>query len=71
MSLYQQNLRKEINSYDLELKQTKTRIQETELELKNETNVFEKVRLMQRLRTLRTTIIILEINIKNALKQIH
>ena len=62
MSFYQQELRKEIKAYDFTIEQIRTQIQETEIELRNETDVFEKIRLMNRLRILRNT--------KNILKNI-
>ena len=49
MSHYQQKLRKSINEQSEVVKQFRIHIQETEIELKNEVNIFEKIRLMKRL----------------------
>lgn len=71
MSLYQEKLRKAINEQKEVIKQFKIHIQETEIELKNEVNVFEKVRFMKRLRALRNTKLICEENLKRIIKQIY
>lgn len=71
MSLYQQELRRTINEQSETIKQFRIQIQETKMELKNETNVFEKIRLMRRLRALNTTKVICEKSLKTTLKQIH
>ena len=71
MSLYQEKLRKAINEQKEVVKQFKIHIQETEIELKNEVNVFEKIRLMKRLRTLRSTKLICEENLRSIIKQIY
>ena len=71
MSLYHLQLRKKINIYNESIKQFKIQIQETKIELKNETNIFEMVRLIKRLRVLCETQLVCEEHLKNLLRQIH
>ena len=71
MSLYQQELRRTINEQNEVIKQFKIHIQETKIELKNETNVFQKIRLMKRLRVLYSTKLVCEKHLNITLRQIH
>ena len=71
MSLYQQKLRKSINEQSEIINQFRIHIEETKMELENEINTFDKIRLLRRLRVLYSTKRICEECLKNKLKQIH